>query len=44
MAIFITALVLCFGAVLLTAALIYSRARTRGKSTSQENLMFIEYM
>lgn len=32
MAIFITAVVICFGAALLAAALIYSKARTRGTS------------
>ena len=39
MAIFITAIVLCFGAVLLTTALVYSRSRTRGRCSSEENLM-----
>lgn len=39
MAMFITAVVLCFGAVLLTSALLYSRRRTRGRSISEENLM-----
>lgn len=39
MAILITAIVLCFGAVFLTSALLYSRGRTRGRCNSEENLM-----